>query len=394
MITIQEYLIQHNYHTVSNETYGYIEEWETWYEAYEKAVGCNDGEVSPKDGYSLGMAKIISEDWANLLLNERVNIYTGTDFDNRLKEVFGYNNFKVKGNQLIELTFAFGTGAFVEYLDASGKIVIDFIRAAMIYPLSWDNGRIDECAFGRVREREGDRQYYIQIHKLNENGVYVIENHMVDALTGNDVELEEGMLPEVVTGSEKPLFQIVTPNLVNNIDLDSPFGISVFANAISQLKGCDIIYDSYINEFNLGKKRIMVPISMSKIQINENGSLKPAFDKNDTVFYTVPGDREEEGKLDVFNPKIRARDHDLGINKILDFLSFKCGMGAGRYRFEYGTLKSAGENTSDKSDLSQSLKKHEIVLANALKGLVKAIGFLSDTEIDEIHIEFDDSLME
>ena len=140
---------------------------------------------------------------------------------------------------------------------------------------------------GSMRERDGNKQYYIQIHKLSEKGTYIIENHIVDAESGADLDLDEGMLPEVDTGIDIPLFQIITPNIVNNIDLDSPYGISVFANAISQLKGCDIVYDSYINEFDLGKKRIMVPISMAKIKIGENGVARPVFDKNDTVFYAL-----------------------------------------------------------------------------------------------------------
>ena len=87
-----------------------------------------------------------------------------------------------------------GTAAFVEYLDSNEKVVIDFIRANMIFPLSWDNGYINECAFGSMRERNGKRQYYIQIHKQNEQGLYVIENHMVDAESGKEIDLEEDML--------------------------------------------------------------------------------------------------------------------------------------------------------------------------------------------------------
>jgi len=245
-----------------------------------------------------------------------------------------------------------------------------------------------------MRERDGNKQYYIQIHKLSDKGTYIIENHIVDAESGADLELDEGMLPEVETGIEIPLFQIITPNIVNNIDLDSPYGISVFANAISQLKGCDIVYDSYINEFDLGKKRIMVPLSMAKIQMGENGVTKPVFDKNDTVFYALPGDRNSEGKLDTFDPQIRADEHDKGITKALDLLSFKCGMGTGRYRFENGTVKTATEVISEKSDLYQSLKKHEIVLESALKSMVKAIARLKGAKIEEVNIDFDDSIIE
>lgn len=398
MKTILEYLQDKGYNPASDDTTSHHDEWLDWYQGYVKDFHhytvYNGIDMVGKDRYALGMAKTISEDWANLLLNEKVKIYTGTDFDKELEYVFEYNNFRVKGNQLIELAFALGTGALVQYLDANGEVVIDYIRAGMIYPLSWDNGYVNECAFGSMRERDGKKQYYIQIHKLSDKGTYIIENHIVDADSGADLELDEGMLPEVDTGIEIPLFQIITPNIVNNIDLDSPYGISVFGNAIPQLKGCDIVYDSYINEFDLGKKRIMVPLSMAKIEMGKDGTTRPVFDKNDTVFYAIPGQREGDGKPDTFDPQIRADEHDKGITKALDLLSFKCGMGTGRYRFENGTVKTATEVISEKSDLYQSLKKHEIVLESALKGMVKAIGRLKGVIIEEVNIDFDDSIIE
>ena len=43
--------------------------------------------------FYLGMAKYISEDWANLLLNEKVKIAAGTQMDKVLESVFEQNNF-------------------------------------------------------------------------------------------------------------------------------------------------------------------------------------------------------------------------------------------------------------------------------------------------------------
>ncbi|MDF2485844.1 MAG: Phage minor capsid protein [Herbinix sp.] len=397
MKTIQEYLSDKGYNVASDETTSHIDEWMNWYEGYVKDFHhytvYNGIESVGKDRYALGMAKTVAEDWANLLLNEKVKIYTGKDFDKQLQEVFEYNNFRVKGNQLIELAFALGTGAFVEYKDADGKVVIDFIRAGMIYPLSWDNGYVNECAFGSVRERDGKKQYYIQIHKM-QNKKYIIENHLVNADSGTDIELDKGMLDVVPTGISIPLFQIITPNIVNNIDLDSPYGISVYANGVDQLKGCDLVFDSYMNEFELGKRKIMVPLSMAKIQMGTDGVTKPVFDKNDSTFYAIPGDRDGNLKIDTYDPQIRAEDHDKGINKALDLLSFKCGMGTGRYKFENGNVKTATEVISDKSELYQSLKKHEIVLDSAFKSMVKAIGQLLGKEIKDVNIDFDDSIIE
>lgn len=73
----------------------------------------------------------------------------------------------------------------------------------------------------------------------------------IDAKSGKETDTPEDIEELVSTGSTEPLFQIVTPNICNNIDLDSPLGISVYANGIDEVKGCDLTYDSYMNEFVL-----------------------------------------------------------------------------------------------------------------------------------------------
>jgi len=71
------------------------------------------------------------------------------------------------------------------------------------------------------------------------------------------------MSEKAITGSDKKaVCPLIDLNIANNMDLDSPMGIAVFANAIDQLKGIDITYDSYVNEFILGKKRIFVAPEM------------------------------------------------------------------------------------------------------------------------------------
>ena len=65
----------------------------------------------------------------------------------------------------------------------------------------------------------------------------------------------ERVPPVVHTGSDRRQFVIDRPNIANNFDYSIPLGISVYANAIDSMKGVDIAFDSYVNEFVLGKKR-------------------------------------------------------------------------------------------------------------------------------------------
>mgnify|MGYP001773570145 FL=1 len=402
---IQNYLQKRRkYGTVADSTYNHISEWLAWYKGTVKKFHfywIYDGIQSKKqERFRMGMAKKVCEDWANLLLNERVAIKAGA-FEKRLNEILEDNNFNTRANQLIELTFALGTGAFVEYLDPDGNKMIDYIRADMIYPISWDNGDITECAFGSVKTVNEKERIYLQIHRkgIAEEGEspneYYIENKYLDADTGDEVELPEDIEAIVATGYDQPMFQILTPNVVNNLELDSPMGISVYANAIDQVKGCDLIYDSYMNEFILGRKRILVPYSRAKMEMQKDGDVAPVFDPNDTVYFALPGDRQDDLKLTEVDMSIRAAEHEQGINKALDLMSLKCGMGTGRYKFDKGGVKTATEVISDKDDLYQNLQKHKIPVTAALIGMVKALYFLEHGNDNlEVTVDLDDSIIE
>lgn len=405
MGAIQTYLQKkRKFGGVPNTTYNHIDEWLAWYRSDVRkfhVYWIYDGiQTKKQKRYRLGMAKKVCEDWANLLLNEKVAIKAGS-FDKRLKEILEHNNFQVRANQLIEIAYALGTGALVEYLDADEQPIIDYIRANMIYPLSWDNGDITECAFGSVRVVDEKERIYLQIHRKGipddgeDPGLYYIENKYLDADTGDEVQLPDEIAEIVPTGYGRPLFQVIQPNICNNVDLDSPMGISVFANAIDQVKGCDLVYDSYMNEYVLGRKRILVPYSQAKIMQEKDGSRQPVFDPNDSVYFALPGDRQDDLKLTEIDMSIRAADHEQGLNKSLDLMSLKCGMGTGRYKFESGGVKTATEVISDKSDLYQNLQKNKAPIKTALVAMVKALAFLESKNGNiEVNVDFDDSIIE
>jgi len=392
-MSLIQFINSQGFNTVSDSQRKMETEWLQWYQGFVKEFHSynvwNGKKYIGMQRFYLGMAKYISEDWANLLLNEKVKIAAGTQMDKVLESVFEQNNFLVKANQLIEQAFALGTGAFVEYL-SNDQVVIDYARADMIYPLSWENGYISECAFASERTVDEKSMYYVQMHML-ENGYYLIKNFMVDKDSGKELDLPDNIAPIIYTGSTEPLFQIVTPNITNNLDLDSPLGMSIYGNALPQLKGCDLVYDSYINEFMLGKKRIMVQESASQSMLDESGIKHPIFDSND-VAYTVYTGESGTDPIKEINMTLRINEHDMAMQKALDLLSLKCGMGSDRYKFDGSGIKTATEIFEGKSDLQQSVSKHSLVIKSALTGLVRSIGFLSNTNVVDLKITLDDSV--
>ena len=203
----------------------------------------------------------------------------------------------------------------------------------------------------------------------------------------------------ILTGSSEPQFSIDKLNIVNNADAgddESPMGISLFANSIDVLKKLDTEYDSYANEFGLGRKRIFVSPEMLA---DERGN--KVFDETDTVFYSLP-EETLKGDRPIYevNMELRAEQHSKAINDDLNFLSFKCGFGTERYKFERGNIKTATEVISENSDMYRSLCKHKIILNEALEELFRiiirlgiALGEPLKPEA-KITINFDDSIIE
>lgn len=399
MKAITQYLKGLGYDCVEDDFYSQIDLWQKWYRGYVPSFHdyrqYNGRKKIRRTRKSLGMAKTVAEDWANLALNEKVGIaLKKKSAEKRVWSVLDANQFRVRGNQLLEQAFALGTGAFVERKEGD-EVKIDYIRAGMVYPLAWDNGRITQCAFGSERTVKQEKQVYLNIHTLV-RGHYVIENHLFrrngTALT--EIALPDDVKDRVGTNSPTPLFQIIRPNIANNFAPDCPLGISVYANALDQLEGLDLVYDSYCNEFRLGKKRITVTVTMARMAMEEDGSVTPVFDDNDTEFYAIPSVDQGENKIEEHNMELRYEAHEAGVQTALNLLSFKCGMGRDRYNFKDGEVKTATEVVSEKSDLFQSLKKHELLLEGALIGMAQAVAELLGLGEQEVTINFDDSIIE
>ena len=368
---------------------------------------------------SMGMAKKLSEDIADLLLNERVTITLDDEAThNFVHQVLDDNRFLVMGNEYQERKAFTGTIAYIPYLDSaeiteegtviSGKISINYVDAPNIFPVSWNNGKVTECIFAFPHIVARKKYVQLQSHLL-ENGEYVIKNTVLRCDSGSQegTELPEKewkqlnpfkeLAKEVRTGSSEAQFVIDRLNITNNADENNPMGVAIFANAIDTLKKLDIEYDSYCNEFELGRKRIFVRPEMLT---NADGT--PAFDPDDSVFYALPDDDDAngEGLLKEIDMSLRAEQHSKAINDDLNYLSLKCGFGTDRYQFGATGAKTATEIISENSDMYRMIKKHEILLEDALRQLIQIIirlGMILGNTLNpecEITIDFDDSIIE
>lgn len=409
------------YSTIPEAFYSKVDEWKSWYQGNVKGFHnyrVRNGErmVNCKR-YSLGMGKKLCEDWANLLMNEKVQItLEGQKEQEFVDRVLTENNFTVKSNEMQEMKSALGTVAYIprvigQEINEGGEIVpgnassiaLDYVTIENIYPLAWQNGFISECAFSSVVTRDGHDYLYLQIHHKDEAGDYVIDNciyrydneMLADEQLAN-VKGFERIPPVVHTGSDKRQFAIDRLNIANNYNYLLPVGIAVYANAIDVLQGVDIAYDSYVNEFRLGKKRIMVKPSAANYLDGE-----PVFDPADVAFYVLPEDVSDGAVITPIDMSLRTAEHNTGIQDQLNILSSKCGFGETYYRFNGDSVATATQVISENSTMFRTIKKHEIILEDALVELCRILLRLGNAAMGaglnedvEISIDFDDSIIE
>lgn len=405
-------------HEIDEFTYkSRIDEWNAWYAGHVKSFHeyrqYNGKKNIKRERASMQMAKRVCEDWANLLINEKTDIVISDDNNGKstdeLARLLYDLKFWVTANQGVEKAFALSMGAFVVRVSVSvdedgndfgdGDLHISFIPATKMYPLEYDeDNKITECAFiSRIRKN----RYRVAVHHLNERGNYVIDNCEADGRTEDNMSIDEATWFQFDTRSPLPWFTVLYPNIANNIDVNSPYGISIFANSIDKLKTCDETFDSLRNEFSLGKKRIFVNAKM--LALDENtGEYRDVFDPNDVAFYTLPeGEEGDNPLLSDSTQQLRIHEHVEGIQTALNALSDGCGFGTEHYKFDGVNVSTATQVVSENSDMFRTMKKHEIVIEDCLKTLTRAILYASATfcgkviaPVDaEITIKFDDSII-
>lgn len=402
---------------VKNIMQTYIDQWKSWYEGNVKDFHnyfiYNGKKKIKQKRFTMNMAKEISEDWSDILWSEKCEISMADEnsqeqFDELIDSLDLYSLI----NQSIEKSGALGTESTVVsvydliqnedgmYLDVSNaKTRVDLVDIDWIYPLTWNNKNITECAFGSVEYVKGVRYVVLSVHKLADNGNYIIHNHLFRDNNGNLTEITEqdDVMKDFDTKSNVPWFAIFKPMLTNNLFNNSPFGIPHYANAIDNMKAVDISFDALKNEVNDGRKRIFARADMFNY---DDGTQRLVFDPNDTTVYQLPSGATKDDLIQSESDDLRTDKQIETLNTNLNILGNKVGFGENHYHFDGTNLSTATAVVSSNSKLFRRKKKLEIGYESAIYDLVKAICYASsmfgqyNINTEDMVIQFDDSIIE
>ncbi len=402
---------------IKNDIKGYVDQWKSWYRGnvrnFHNYFIYNGKKKLKEVRYSMNMAKQISEDWSDILWSEKCAISLNNEqnqdaFDELVDKLDLYSII----NQTIEKSGALGTSACVvsvydlitdentTYLDVSNaKTRVDIVDFDNIYPLSWNNKEITECAFGSVEYKNGVKYIVLSVHKQDEKtGNYTIINHLFQEVNGGITEVTtQDTLKEFNTMSNIKWFSIFKPMLTNNLFDNNPFGISHYANAIDNLKSVDLCFDEIRHEIKDGRRRIFARADMFNY---DDGEQRLVFDPNDTQIYQLPKGATKDDLIQSEGDQLRTQQQIATLNTCLNMLGNMVGFGENHYHFDGTNLSTATAVISSNSKLFRRKKKLEIGYESSIYDLVNAICYASskfgqyNINTDDMVIQFDDSIIE
>lgn len=399
------------------DIYDYMQIWKEWLagdvaDFHHYKVKLASGTTVNKEILTMNMAKKVCEDMAKLLWTEKTQIQLKRKKDTiKLWSILDnkVNNFTTNFPIFIEQVMALGNGALIEYKD-NGVTTIDYVTGDLVVPYKYTNsyvyGLITVSRYSEIEDAETNKEktfYYTHItYHEHENGKYKRKHELYksenDNELGNEINFNE-IYPDIEKEDEietdVPYFQVLKPNLANNLDMSSPLGISIFANSIDRFKAIDLKYDSFSREFVLGKKRILVDNTTLKAKAipNENGKIDyvQQFDANDEVYVAVEGMEKQPAKEIDFT--LRTKDHIDAINAELNWLSSNVGLGENYYKFDGVSVKTATEVISENSKAFRTRTRHLINVNDVVYDLVRAICHIEGIDASDIVITPDDSII-
>ena len=387
-----------------------------YYEAWHlvPAPTIKDQNAKRKMAY-LNLSKAVCSELAGMVWTDQADVSVSTNgfsqegenakedpLQGFVKKVLKQNNFGVKMLESIEQAAALGGEALKVWhevrrdragneIPESGRLKIGYCMADQFVPTAWDNAEVTEGVFISRQAKGG--YYYTRLEWHKWDGLtYYITNELYRSemyRNGNQKEPQDilGMrvpLAEIyplldeetpVEGIENSLFSYFRTPTANNIDDNSPLGVSIYANAMETLHALDICFDSFVREFRLGKKRIIVPARMVKNVVDPlTGEQRRYFDATDETYEALSTDDPDSLHIQDNSVPLRVDEHVAAMNAFLNIFCLQVGLSAGTFSFDAKSgLKTATEVVSENSKTYKTVKNFQNMIRPAVIRLVENI---------------------
>ncbi|MBE5846229.1 MAG: hypothetical protein E7300_00955 [Lachnospiraceae bacterium] len=366
-----------------------------WEQIYAGSPDWLDEEDGVK---TINFAKSITEETARLTtLDIDVNISGSPRADFLQKEL---DALKVKFRDFVEQMTMAGTIA----LKPNG-IGVDFVTPDNFLITDIDGNRnIIGVIFFDYYDA-GDRHYTrMEWHRF-EGVQYLISNRTYCSKTageiGKPVPIEttptwSQLLPEVAltkadgTRLDKPLFAICKMPAANNIDRSSPLGMSIYAQAIEEMKDLDIAYSR--NAYELFNSQDIELLDDRLLRAPGQKVAGPMDIKLPKHVLNVTGSSDKEFYQAIDRP-LKTDIRIQGINHLLSMIGYKCGFSDGYFVLDQKTgMVTATQVEADDRRTIQLIKDIRDQIKAAVEQLVYALDkyadLYSDVPAGEYELDF------
>ena len=294
---------------------------------------------------------------------------------------------------------------------ADGHIYFGWTMDWSLYPVAFDeNGDLKDVIFRDVYQ-DGDIVYTrLERHMIDGDGVKVTQRVFKSKFkdqVGQEVPLStvdqwKELEPEATLhNTEGQMFGWFKVASANNVDVDSPMGISVFHKALNVIKQADKQYSRLLWEFEGSELAIDVdPLALrpkkpdARTGYNEIVYEMPQL--NQRLFRGVNLD---EDHYSVFSPTIRDTALLNGLNRLLMMIEDLCGLSRGTLSDAPLEARTATELRILRQRTYATIADNQAALERCLRDVVRAMDKyatmynLAPEGDYELSFEWDDSIL-
>lgn len=301
----------------------------------------------------------------------------------------GHARLISKSRSIVEQLLVQGSGLMIplEYEDEYGSrtFEVSYIPALNFNPIKFNElDELIEVEVYELAEYEGKTYTRVENHSYDRySKTHTVTNKLYkgdlinvrSAASGSDIPLATvpdfiGVEREVVVPYvNKPLFVYVKTPFTNNVNSNSPLGVSLYSKVESLLREYDEAYTSYITELKAKRVRIDTPTEIAEGMLESEPADSPLRD----IIYPIPVMSEEAlpalataGLIGVYSPDIREVELAAGMEKLLRKIEFNAG-------FAYGDLSEAAIVEKTATEIKMAKQR-------------------SQSTVEDVQIEFDKAL--
>lgn len=281
---------------------------------------------------------------------------------------------------------------WIEYGCAYGTVImkpngdsIDLYTPDMFEIVHATNGKIDGVIFHNWKQNGKKWYTRLEYHRF-EGDLYMITNKCYLGDRPDDLQekiaIEEtpwsNLVEEVgIANLERTMFGVLRTPQANNIDMDSPYGLPIFSEAVQELRDLDIAYSRNAKEIKDSKRTVLLD-SDRLLPYGAVGGLNrttlPDYIK------LVDGDTSTESDIyHEINPTLNTDTRLTGINALLSQIGYKVGFSNGYFVFNESTgIQTATQVEADQQRTIQFIKDVRDKLESCLDGLIYALDVFAD----------------